>query len=192
MNPSISSRALLAPLQLSALIVEPDQDLLAGRALLLASSNYLVTTAGSHREIFDLRRMTEIHLAVISSTLGRSCLCSAAEDIRAQWPSARILVLGTAQQLLEDHHYDEAIDHGFQPGKLLDTLARLSENARNQILKVIGSGPETSACPDKWLTLPRSIVPESGPITVALPWQRKNPHGRLYWSFATQRIADLV
>ena len=138
----------------------------------------------SHRDIFDLRRMTEIHLAVLSDTLGRSGLCSAAEYVRAQWPSARILVLGTAQLVLEDHLYDEAVAHGFQPKKLLDILARLSENPWNQMLEFIGSPPGTAACPVDWMTLLRSMLPESDPITVALPWQRKNPQaqssGRTY------------
>jgi hypothetical protein len=184
MNPSLTNRALPVPSQLRVLLVEPDQDLLASRAVLLTSSNYLVATASSHGEIFDLRRMTEIHLAVLSDTLGRSGLCSVAQDVREQWPSARILVLGTAQLVLEDHLYDEAVDHGFQAKKLLDTLARLSENPWNQTLKFIGSGPETAACPDEWLTFLRSLLPESDPITVTLPWQRKNPQaqssGRTY------------
>jgi hypothetical protein len=130
----------------------------------------------SHREIFDLRRITEIHLAVLSDTLGRSGLCSAAEDVRAQWPSARILVLGTAQLVLEDHLYDEAVAHGFQAKKLLDTLARLSERLWNP--KPIGSGPDMPACPDDWMTLLRSMLPESDSITATLPWQRKSPQAQ--------------
>ena len=138
MNPSSSSRSFLAPLQLGVLLVEPDQDLRASRALLLASSDYLVATAGNHGEIFDLSLTTRIHLAVLSDTLGRSGLCSAAEYVRAQWPSARILVLGTPQFVLEDYLYDEAVNHGLPPEKLLDMLARLSENLLNQKTKDIG------------------------------------------------------
>jgi hypothetical protein len=128
--------------------------------------------------------MTEILLAVLSDTLGRSGLCFAAEYVRAQWPSARILVLGSAQRVLEDHLYDEALAHGFQPKRLLDSLARLSENPWNRMLNLVGSPPETAACPDDWMSLLRSMLPESGPITVAFPWQRKNPQaqtsGRTY------------
>jgi hypothetical protein len=177
MNPSNSSLASVAPSHHRVLVVEPDEHLLASRTLLLSSSNYLVTAAGSHRDVFDLSCMTEIHLAVLSDTLGRSGLCSAAEYVRAQWPSARILILGTAQFVLEDYLYDEAVGHGLQPKGLLDTLERLSENRRNQTSKDIGSRLSTPACLDEWLTFPRSKFPESDPTKGIHPTHEKNFHG---------------
>jgi hypothetical protein len=97
------------------LLVEPDHEVLANRALLLNRSSYMVATASSPRTVFDLRWMTGIYLAILSDTLGLAGLRSAAGYVRALWPSARILVLGIAPSALEVHLYDEVVDHCVQP-----------------------------------------------------------------------------
>jgi hypothetical protein len=114
------------------LIVEPDRDALADRALLLSSSNYSVFTAGSYREIFGLRDRQDLYIAVLSDTLGGLELRYSAEYVRWHWPFIRILVLGIACAALEDNLYDEAVDQRVQPNELLDTLARLIEGACNK------------------------------------------------------------
>jgi hypothetical protein len=175
MNSSISVSSPQAPFQMVVLLVEPDHDVLENRALLLSRSSYMVATATSQRTVFDLRWMTGIYLAILSDTLGLTGLRSAAGYIRALWPSARIVVLGIAPSALEVHLYDEAVDHPVQPEKLLDTLARLSEDPWNQRQRVISCDLGASRCLDKWLTVHRSKLAESGPTKITHPWEKNSP-----------------
>jgi hypothetical protein len=175
MNSSISVSSPQAPFQMVVLLVEPDHDVLANRALLLSRSSYMVATATSQRTIFELRWMTGIYLVILSDTLGLHGLRSSAGYVRSLWPSARIIVLGIAPSALEVHLYDEAVDHRVQPKKLLDTLARLSEDPWNQRPRVISCDLGASPCPDKWLTVHRSKLPESGPTKVTYPWEKNSP-----------------
>ena len=67
---------------------------------------------------------------------------------RKKWPAARILVLGRAQRILEDHLYDEAIEGPYKPRILLDTLGRLQSDRRSERSSSIAAGheaPETSS-----------------------------------------------
>jgi hypothetical protein len=175
MNSSISVSSPQVPFQMVVLLVEPDHDVLENRALLLSRSSYTVAAASGQRTVFDLRWMTGIYLAILSDTLGLPALRSAARYVRALWPSARILVLGTAPSALEIHLYDEAVDHHVQPKKLLDTLARLSEDPWSQRPRAISCDLGASPCPGEWLTLNRSKLPESGPTKVTYPWEKNSP-----------------
>jgi hypothetical protein len=126
------------------LLVEPDLEMLAARTLLLSKSNYIVAPAGSYREIFGLRSEIGFRLAVLSDTLGELALRAAAEFIRRQWPSARVLILGNARAALEDHLYDEVVNHRIQSTEFLDTLARLSEDSWSLKSRLLGFRPRTS------------------------------------------------
>lgn len=114
------------------LLVEPDISTLSTEALLLTNSDYCVTTAFSPLEIFLLRDTASIALAILSASLGRYTLRSVAEAVRKQWPLARILVLGQAGSVLEDHLYDEEIDPYPEPKQLLDDLDRLYNGSWNR------------------------------------------------------------
>jgi hypothetical protein len=109
-------------LRRTILLVEPDITVLSAEALLLTNSNYCVTTAFSQLEIFLLRDIGTIALAIVSASLGRCLLRSVAEGVRKQWPLARILVLGHAASVLEDNLYDEEIDPYPQPKQRSNTL----------------------------------------------------------------------
>jgi hypothetical protein len=111
------------------LLVEPDLDVLADRTLLFSRSKYTVAPASSYREIFSLRSEIGFGLAVLNDSLGGVALRAAAEFVRGQWPSARILILGNAQAALEDYLYDEVVNHRIESKELLDTLARMSEDS---------------------------------------------------------------
>ena len=113
--------------QRGILLVEPDITVLTSQALLLANSNYCVTTASSDRETFVLRHTKVVTIAILSASLGYRILCAVAEAVRRQWPLARILILGRPASMLEDHLYDDQIDHYPAPKQLLDALERLSE-----------------------------------------------------------------
>jgi hypothetical protein len=168
MNSSISVSSPQDPVHTVILLVEPDHDVLAKRALLLSASSYRIATANSQRTVFHLRWMNGIHLAILSDTLGLPGLRSAAGYVRALWPSAPILVLGIAPSAFEVHLYDEVVDHRVQPKKLLDIVARLSGVPWNERPRAISCDLGASPCPDKWwLTVHRSKLPESGPTKAA-------------------------
>jgi DNA-binding response OmpR family regulator len=117
-------------LQPRILLVDPDQHLLNSRSRLLAKLNFRLLTAGNACEVYHLRSVPMVKVAVLSDTLGDLGLRAAAECAREQWSTARILLLGAAQPSFEDYLYDEALDHRFEPDKLLDsicTLCRMSQ-----------------------------------------------------------------
>jgi hypothetical protein len=186
-NASLANRPHKRPSQPDVLVVEPDLDLLANRALLLCISNYSVVTANSYRDIFCLRGENGLRLAVLSETLGEFALRASAEFVRRQWPCTRILIFGTAQSSLEDQLYDEAVDHRCQPKELLDALARLSEDSWCLTSRLFGSRLGTSADARDRPAPYGSTLSESDPT--------KKPHGKLIEESqntpaSTQRIAS--
>ena len=84
-----------------------------------------MTTASSHREVFDLGTTAAIQLAVLSDALGLIMLSAVARCVRSQWPSARILLLKRKQPLLEDCLYDDEMEYRSLPRELSGGLARL-------------------------------------------------------------------
>ncbi len=111
--------------QAGILLVESDQHLLDSRSLLLTKSDFRVFAAGNARDVYRLRNVPMVSVAVLSGTLSYSALRAAAECVRDKWPTARILILGVVQTSFEDYLYDEALDYRFQPQELLDTISKL-------------------------------------------------------------------
>jgi DNA-binding NtrC family response regulator len=151
----------------SVLLADRDIELLSYRALLLSRSNYSVITAGNYREIFDLRGERSFLLAVLSCSLGEFALRAAAEFVRRQWPSARILILGSARAILDDSLYDEAVDCRFQPQELLNVIERLCEDDWTLRSRIFGSPPGTGAYLDKRSTTRQLALVENRPRDVA-------------------------
>jgi hypothetical protein len=160
-----NSTEQIAPLRV--LLVEPDLEVLADRSLLLSRSNYTVAPASGYREIFGLHSEIGFRLAVLNDNLGELALRAAAEFVRRQWPSARILILGNAQAALEDYLYDEVVNHQIQSKELLDTLARLSEDSWSLRSRLLGFRPRTSACNEERVTSHQSTPSESNPKKAA-------------------------
>jgi len=113
------------PLRASLLLSEAHADSLSTRTLLLSDSGYHVATASTRKQIFDLR-FAAIHLAVLSDSLGPLGLRGAAEDVRRQWPLARVLIIGAAQVVLDDPLYDDAVDRRISAPDLLLTLTKMA------------------------------------------------------------------
>jgi hypothetical protein len=111
---------------ISVVLVEPHRDDLHGRASLLANTLYQVTTVKGIYELIMLRDKESFELALLSVLLGDSHLVAAARTVRSQWPRARIIVLGQAAPVLDDHLYDEALSYTCEQQVLLDTLERLT------------------------------------------------------------------
>jgi hypothetical protein len=107
------------------ILIEPDLPFLPDRTQILTGSEYRVSTIRDVHELFALGTRESFNLAVISELLGFAALESATRFVRAQWPEARILLLGGAQRALEDHLYDERIEASCTPNELLKLLAML-------------------------------------------------------------------
>lgn len=114
------------------LLVEPDINLLTAEISLLTRSNYSVTPVLSSGEIFALRDTTAIALAILSDCFDPRALAAIAQTVRKQWPLARILVIGRPEFVLEDHLYDEQIDHSSNPTQLLEGIESLYKDSWNQ------------------------------------------------------------
>jgi hypothetical protein len=121
----------MPPSPRAVLLVEPDLLLLTAEALLLTGSNYRVTAALTQREIFSLNKTLAIALAILSASLGPEHLSMVARTVRMQWPPARILILGPPGSGLEDHLYDEQIQHSSNPAQLLADVERLYQDSWN-------------------------------------------------------------
>jgi hypothetical protein len=114
------------------LLLESDLATPSDHARLLTNSSYRVTTAHNQSDLFGLRGTTGISLAIISDSLGAAGLGVAAQSIRLGWPSARILILGKPQFILEDYLYDEALAHRFVKSELLVTVERICHPSANR------------------------------------------------------------
>jgi AraC-like DNA-binding protein len=115
------------------LLLERDLVTLSNWTKLLTNSRYVVTTARSQSDLFALRETTGVSLVILSDRLGTVALSAATRLIRLQWPSARILVLGRAQSVLEGNLYDEAIEHPVVDSDLLRAIQRVCPSSSSQI-----------------------------------------------------------
>ncbi len=156
--------------KLEVLLVDPEPDVLANRALLLGGSGYHVTTAASYLDVLRLHRNSPFALAILSDTLGSTALREVAWCVRSQWPSTRILIIGIAQSVLEDHLYDDAVEYRFEPKKLLESLVRLSEdpwNLRSKPSRLKAEGLGRLGSPDIDMSLHQTAPSESDPTKAA-------------------------
>lgn len=144
------------------LLAEARSEALSTRTLPLSRSGYRVSTASTRKEIFDLRLST-IQLVVLSDSLGCLGLRSLAEDVRRQWPLARILIIGAAQVALDDPLYDEAVERHISSADLLATLAKLSAYTLNRRIEVFRPNPGTVRHEEAFEQNRRSVPAESDP-----------------------------
>jgi hypothetical protein len=146
------------------LAVEPDIAALHRGSLLLAKANYCVTPASSDRELFLLRGMKAVALAILSDHLGQRLLRTVAETVRRQWPRTRILILGQSAMGLEDYLYDEQIYRSSDPQQVLADLDMLYQGMWNQRSNTIDWKAGRSA-----LCFVRPPIVESDPTKIIKP-----------------------
>jgi hypothetical protein len=101
----------VATVRPKVVLVEPDMIHPADCPSHLLEERYCVTVVKDVRELFLLRDGKPFIFALLNDHMGPFQLVAAAHSVRRQWPDARILVLGQAAVVLEDHLYDEAIAH---------------------------------------------------------------------------------
>jgi hypothetical protein len=122
-DPSLLPVASVRP---RVVLVEPATIRSADCPSHLLEECYWVTVVKDVRELFLLRDGWPFTFALLSDHLGPFQLVAAAHSVRRQWPDARILVLGQAAVILEDHLYDDAIAHSCKREDLFAALRKLS------------------------------------------------------------------
>jgi len=150
------------PLRTRLLLAEARAEALSTRTLLLSNSGYQVATASTRKEFVDLRSST-IQLVVLSDSLGCLGLRSLAEDVRRQWPLARILIIGAAQVALDDPLYDEAVERRISSADLLATLTKLSAYTLNRRIEVFRPNPGSVPHEEAFEQNRRYVPAESDP-----------------------------
>lgn len=156
------------PRQSRLLLVEPEFELPANRALLLTASSYSVTTVSSHNSVLKLHRDAGFSLAVLNDALGVPALRPVAICVRRTWHSARILILRRAESALDERFYDETIESPFHPKTLLDAPVKLADDPLDQKPRLFGTSPGAAWGSDAPLPSSPSKPPESDP-TKAYP-----------------------
>ena len=146
------------------LAVEPDIAVLNEKSLLLTKANYCVTPASSDRDLFLLRGMKAVAVAILSDHLGQRLLRTVAETVRRQWPRTRILILGQSTMGLEDYLYDEQIYRSSDPRQVLADLEMLYEGMWNQRSNTLDWSSGRSA-----LCFVRPPILESDPTKIIKP-----------------------
>lgn len=155
------------------LLIEPNISLLSAETLLLTESDYSVTPAFSHGELFILRDTKAVALAIISDSLGSRLLRAVATTVRSQWPLARILIIGRAATMLEDQLYDEQVEHSEEPKQLLEDIERLYKDSWNQRSNtIVWKGGRSCVCSAR---LP---ILESDPTKASIVEAYKNKYLR--------------
>jgi hypothetical protein len=114
------------PAKLGLVLIEPIGASFPDHRFLVSNESYRVTSVRDTRELALLGAVESFAIALISDTLGRVGFVDAARSVRKQWPNARILVLGRAAVVLDDHLYDDALPHSCGEQELYDTLNRMS------------------------------------------------------------------
>jgi hypothetical protein len=104
-----------------------------------------------------------MHLAVLSDTLGSSGLRSLAQDVRRQWPLARVLIIGAAQVALDDPLYDEAVERRVSSTDFLAALTKLSAYSSSQRMDVFRPHPTNTNLNEALLHHRETVPAESDP-----------------------------
>lgn len=102
-QPEITKRASE---RLSLLVANRTASLLQDAALTSLFHSYQVELFQNASDLF-VARSAPVSYALLCASAGCSLLATEAHIIRKQWPLARIMVLGSAPQDLEDHLYDD-------------------------------------------------------------------------------------
>jgi hypothetical protein len=151
--------------QLNILLVEPDLAKGLQRTKFLEESKYTVLSVSDVRGIFQHRGTIKLSMAVLSDLLGQFALRASAESVRRQWPGARILVLGHASSILEDHLYDDTLGQHYRSDELLAKLrAHSGGNADDRRLNSSAYSSQAAA----WAPTAKLALVESNPAKIRL------------------------
>jgi hypothetical protein len=113
-----------------ALLVESHSDLRESRRLLLSSLGLPVHAVGCPIEVFQLLRESHYTLIVLDLLNSEEYASHIPEFVRANWPGAKILLLGQSCGHLDDWLYDDVVDPCCNPAGLIQSAQHLLEWAR--------------------------------------------------------------
>jgi hypothetical protein len=111
------------------LLVESNPVLSESRTRLLLALNLPVLKASCYCEGCRLPKSTSIG-AAISLLPSEAETQKVAAHVRRQWPSAKVLPLGTLRAQFDDPRYDEIVYPGFNSSGLLEASRRLLSSIR--------------------------------------------------------------
>jgi hypothetical protein len=118
------------------LLIESDTELRESRCLLLSSLRLPVHAVGCHLEVFQLLRENRYTLIVLGLLHDEERASQVAGFARANWPAAKILLLGRSCGHLDDWLYDDIVDPCCNPAGFIQSAQRLLEWARTgQLLR---------------------------------------------------------
>jgi hypothetical protein len=100
-----------------------------------------LSVAASFPDLFAISKEAKVDVAILHHTLSLPHLREACAHIRRTWPTARILVLGTGAEDLDDPLYDELVDLGTPLDKLIDLITDIGADGRSSAPNQLGSYP---------------------------------------------------
>lgn len=86
--------------------------------------HHLIAT--DYRELWAMRKQEDFQLAILHNTLVSFELRESSQFIRLQWPHARILVIRTGEDFLDDALYDDRVIPIVTKEVLLMTIEQLT------------------------------------------------------------------
>jgi hypothetical protein len=89
-----------------------------------------VSNADSLRQLWIVPRTDSVDLAILNEALSPSDFEDASRFIRRQWPAARILILRTDSDSLDDALYDERVLPTATADIFIDVISRLTRHLR--------------------------------------------------------------
>lgn len=92
-----------------------------------------LSVASSFFDLFAISKEAKVDIAILHHTLSLPHLREACAHIRRTWPIARILVLGTGAEDLDDPLYDELVDLGTPLDKLLGMIEQFGADSLNSV-----------------------------------------------------------
>lgn len=92
---------------------------------------YRLSVATSFSDLFDISKEDKVRIAILHRSLSPIQLREACAYIRRTWPVAKILVLGTGAEDLDDPLYDELVDLGASVDKLVDMITDIGAGGRS-------------------------------------------------------------
>lgn len=99
---------------------------------LRAAPSFRLRTTSDLRTLWLIPKEESIHVIVLHSTLSPEQLSEAARLARQRWPLARILVIRTGEEFLEDALYDDRVSPAVTADTLIATIELLALNSRKR------------------------------------------------------------
>ena len=93
--------------------------------LLLLDSRCRLSVMTDYRDLWTISEVDAVHLAVLQDTLRPLELDKACRFIRHRWPHAKILVIRSGEDFLEDALYDDRVKPTESMEGLLNRIARI-------------------------------------------------------------------